>query len=918
MIKKLFSMIKQSPVYISESSRMYFYPMAFAFCFACAANGLYALSFFVLGYPIVALSAFTACIIFAVFTHKLYNYKKEGWYKLYYYAVAIESILLMIFYIYLGWDSGFQFYLLPTYVLTFCMPPKGKKNIYGEKILLIAIGTLLFCLLNLGAEFMMPKYNVDAVTLQILYAVNILGGWFALFIIVGYFIAFAHKTFGQLEEQRELAWSADRAKSAFLANMSHEIRTPMNAITGLSELVLREDINETVAKHAEVIKSASSLLLSIINDILDFSKIESGKMDIVDIPYSLPSIINDISNITTVKIGTKPIEFLLEADASIPSLLIGDEIRLRQILVNLLNNAAKFTNEGYVKLKLWFEPCDVKGSLWLCGSISDSGIGIKEEELDTLFNNFTRLDTTKNRSVEGTGLGLSITKRLLALMDGDITVESEYGVGSTFSFRLIQRIGDAEPMAHVKQKGLMSVVLNNSYYQKIALDYAFKNLNVECMIFDSEEHFLSEMSSHKFTHIFIENEAYQRLQPQIRQNSPDSKIVIILERNENLTLDKNEWALHKPVYSLAIASALNNEAQSRYYFKNREGVTHSFTAENVSVLLVDDNSVNLMVAEGLLRPYKTVTVTATSGMMCLEMLSHRHFDLIFMDHMMPDMDGVETVRRIRAMEGEYFKTVPIIALTANAIGGVKEMFFREGFNGFLAKPIEINKLDKILLEFLQGKIVEKSQSLQEETPAQQPASGDIDINGVDMAAAVRNCGSQQAFFALISTVYKEGVKKLRCIEDYYKNRDLENYRIEVHALKSVAATIGAKKLSELSRIHEQAVIDGNINIVDESFPELTDMYRTLLDDIKKYTDEPTVDCEDKPDIDDEKLRSGLADLYEHISFFQDKQALSLCGELLKHNLSDVVLEQLEKIKDALLLFDYDMAEKELQVIFDKK
>jgi signal transduction histidine kinase/ActR/RegA family two-component response regulator len=391
--------------------------------------------------------------------------------------------------------------------------------------------------------------------------------------------------------------NANKAKSHFLSTMSHEIRTPMNAVIGISELVLRENITPKVRDYITQIKQAGNGLLVIINDILDFSKIESGKMEIHPSKYMLSSLLNDVVTIIGIRLYEKSLEFKVDIDNSLPHLLLGDEIRVRQILLNLLSNAAKYTKEGFVKFKVSGEITG-KETISINFSVSDSGIGIKEEDLKNIFGNFVRFDADKNKNVEGTGLGLAISYSLVKLMGGDISATSVYGKGSTFTVVLPQKILDARPIA--------------------------KNIS-----------------------------AY-----------------------ENPITDQSDFAV-------------------------------SFIAPDARILIVDDIPINLLVAEGLLAPYQLQIDSCTSGEEAILLAEKNHYDLILMDHLMPGMNGIEAVAGIRATEekrrGKEHSSpnrVPIAALTADAIVGMKEMFLENGFDDYLSKPIEISTMNAIIKKWI--------------------------------------------------------------------------------------------------------------------------------------------------------------------------------------------------------------------------
>ena len=417
----------------------------------------------------------------------------------------------------------------------------------------------------------------------------------ALGLLVYIFCGSYTQMLDNLVEAEAQTMLAAKAKGNFLARMSHEIRTPLNAIIGLTETQLRKNLPDDAKGALNKIQSSGKLLLGIINDILDLSKIESGKFDLIPEEYVVGDILYDIVNLNMVRIGQKPLRFVLAVDPSVPSRLIGDGLRIKQLLNNLLSNAFKYTNEGSVTLKLAWLP--EEGRARLIFSVSDTGSGIRPEELETLFSEYAQANKQANKAIEGTGLGLSITKWLAELMGGSIRAESEFGVGSVFTAEVCQDIADPAPLGEEKAAALAN-----------------------------------------FTYV------------------PETQ--------------EEEFAFVPMPYG--------------------------------KVLIVDDVEINLIVAEELMKPYEMHIDCAPSGPAAIEKVraENPEYDLIFMDHMMPGMDGIEAVAEIRAIGTEYAERVPIAALSANAIAGSEKMFLEHGFQDFLAKPIEPAKLDAILRKWV--------------------------------------------------------------------------------------------------------------------------------------------------------------------------------------------------------------------------
>ena len=405
----------------------------------------------------------------------------------------------------------------------------------------------------------------------------------------------------------EVANQANEAKSLFLSTMSHDIRTPMNAIIGMNEMILRDSNDKDILMYAESIRTAGNTLLGIINDILDFSKIETGKMNIIEVDYNFVSLLNDLVNMVQRKAEDKGLKFELQVDKNIPSMMHGDEIRIKQVITNILSNAVKYTKKGSILFSISYSKCENdKDSVILHVSVKDTGIGIKKEDLNKLFVAFERIDELKNRNIEGTGLGMAIAQNFLKMMGSTVQVESVYGEGSNFYFDLKQKVIKWEPVGEFES--------------------AYK-------------HFVGE----------------------------------------------------------------------------REAYTVSFVAPRARILVVDDSEVNLKVFVSLLKRTKMQIETADSGEAGIELFKKKYYDLIFLDHMMPEKDGIETLKEMKACAETPNQKTPVICLTANAISGMREMYIEAGFDDYLTKPIDTVKLENMLLEYLPENLINVPNATQDST-----------------------------------------------------------------------------------------------------------------------------------------------------------------------------------------------------------
>lgn len=555
----------------------------------------------------------------------------------------------------------------------------------------------------------------------------------------------------ELEREKQDALATNRTKTNFLANMSHEIRTPINTIIGMNQMILRESTQKEILEYAGNVDNASKLLLTLVNDILDFSKMESGKLEIVEKSYQLASLLNDEVHLLETKAEKKNLQVIVSIDESLPSTLVGDDMRIRQVITNLVTNAVKYTKEGSVAFTVygeWTEP----EKFVLKVAVQDTGIGIQKEDLERLFQRFMRLDMKKNATIEGSGLGLAITKRLVDLMQGEIHVESEYGKGSTFYVSIPQEVMSCGPVGSLES-------------------------------------------------------AY---------------------RNEVLARKKYHEAFHAP---------------------------------KARVLVVDDNAMNLAVVKGLLKRTEIMVDTAASGMECLYMTRKKKYHLIFMDHMMPEMDGIQTFHQLREEKENPNSDTKVIALTANAIAGSREEYMREGFVDYISKPIDAAELEIVMMSYLPEELVvtaekEREQKAAEEErmqEAEKAAGKEIEeiIKGekmetekenksayIDRAVGLTHCMDMEDMYSEILSDYcLEGKSYQEKLADCLAREDWKNFAVYVHAVKSSSKTIGAEIFGEEARVLEMAAKEQNITVIKENWEQFCAHFEAVIIAAKKLQEE---------------------------------------------------------------------------------
>lgn len=702
---------------------------------------------------------------------------------------------------------------------------------------------------------------------------------------------------------------AANMKSDFLANMSHEIRTPMNAVIGMAEMALREELSPAARDYINQIKSSGKALLTIINDILDFSKIDSGKMDINIAEYEPMSIISDISNIILTRIGEKDVELILDIAPNIPNVLLGDNIRIKQIIINIANNAVKFTQEGRVLLKMDYERVS-EDKMELLVSVKDTGIGIKKEDIGKLFRSFQQVDSKRNRNIEGTGLGLAISKRLLELMGGDIHVESEYGKGSTFSFHIPQKIVDDDPSITIKEKRAATVInlMENPYISR-QLKKDSRRLKAAYYYLDSEEDLESLKEIENEVFLFVDHVNFTPVVEKFIKDNPE--IVAVLLVGFNVLIEypiPNLMIMKKPIYTLNLAMILNHEDIHLNLDGEEEGI--DFIAPDAKVLIVDDNAINLTVAEGLLEPLKMKIDTVLSGKEAIGKISVYKYDVILMDHMMPELDGVETTHIIRRFHPEY-ADVPIIALTANAVEGTREMFMKEGMNDFVAKPIELRILAAKMKQWLPADKVKKISAeeigvIQKGEEAKEEIAPIADL---DIAYSMKLLGSEKLFWNVLRDYYRVIEKKAELLKELEQKEDWDNYTIEAHALKSASKQIGAMALSDLAAAMEKAGSDKDGETIHSHTDDMLEKYRSYLPILEGYFQEEEGDDDDaRVAITSEVQDRLFVDMRDALENLDMDRMEEVAEEMRRYRYQDWETELLQKLYDAVEEMDVDTCE----------
>jgi len=713
--------------------------------------------------------------------------------------------------------------------------------------------------------------------------------------------------------KKEMAEKASRSKSNFLARMSHEIRTPLGAIMGMAELSLREDLPVAAEDYISTILHAGENLLDIINDILDLSKIETGQLEIIEDEYMITSLINDVINIIKPKTLDSRLRFIVDIDSGMPIAYRGDITRIRQTIINLLSNAVKYTDTGFVKFSIKTERID-ENNANLVIIVEDSGRGIKEEDILLIFNEYTRFDVNANKDSIGTGLGLAITHTLVSAMGGEIHVVSKVGEGSIFTAIIPQKIIDKRKLALVNDPESHNVLIFER--REILIEpiiQTMMNLGVKYKLVSTDEEFYEELMSNRYSFVFLAAILYDKVKSKYEKIETEATIVLVAEFGDVIPA-RNIHVLTTPIFSIPCANIFNGISDN-YTKSSVEKTPKGFTAPDVKVLIVDDINTNLIIAKGLIQPYGVHIDTCTGGKEAIAAISSTKYDIVFMDHMMPEMDGVETTRRIREMgeSDSYYKDVPVIALTANSILCSQDMFMTSGFSDFLSKPIEIAKLNTVLTKWIPSHLridgdMCSENSFDAETGADAGAGALPDeIKGVDINKGIRQSGGTiEFFYETLASFYSDITERFELIRECINKKDLQQYKIYVHAIRSASANIGADYISKLAFDLENAGINGDwAYILSNNDVFITELEK-LLDNIKNAlsTYDANEDVENDSDR-DEKIKKELGELTSALDVYDIVTVNETVDKLLKLARTEDEKSTMREISNHILLFEYD-------------
>lgn len=744
--------------------------------------------------------------------------------------------------------------------------------------------------------------------------------------------------------------ATERQKDDFLANVSHEIRTPINSICGISEIMLKGDVPPELREDILNIRSAGRNLMSVVGDILDFSELQEENFDLIWENYHITSTIYDVINMTMARKSEKNLELIVNCDISMPSILIGDEQKIRRVILNVVNNAIKFTNEGCITVSVGYRRESYGINLII--TVKDTGIGMSSEVLENLFEKYVQADTGRDRQEAGIGLGLAIVQVIINKMGGFITAKSQLGKGSEFQIVIPQNVYDETPIAQIENKEdyCVAVYINMEQfaYTSIRDEYTaniqgmIAQLAVKCHVCRNLQELKRRENEEKLTHIFISLLEYTEDSTYFDELAKRICVSMVIDHFDDVKVPNKEiHRVYKPFFILSIFNVLksNNEAGILV-------AEDDLNIASVHVLVVDDNRMNIRVVEGLLKEYNIQVSIALSGEEALKKVKTKEYDLIFMDHMMPGMDGVEALHRIRSLEDDYFKQVPIIALTANAIAGAREMFMREGFNDFVPKPIESSVLLRTLkrhivfrrnvvsvnrtTENLENISAENEKNARYSTRIAKEtekvyAKEELVVGNLDVKKGLLYCGNEENYLFILKTHLEGGTEHLESIKELYTQKNWKDYTVAVHATKSAMLSIGAVNLSEMAKKLELAGKEMDISYIHKHHEAMLIEYSRVLALISDYFEktgttnetenmvEDEVVISQKPAISDEEFEEILIKLEDASYMLDGEQMMHMIEKLETYSFQGKDLQELMvPIRKKIEMYDYISAYETLR------
>lgn len=885
-----------------------------------AITTIYCLTELILGYtnswnPVGQLAVLAGLLLMGIyFFGKYNNYETRA-----HITCFVSQVVIVVY----GIECG-DFYKILSLFISLCI----LLGLYGVTKALIypflSYNLLVFYYIFIAKQLNWGIYDTDIGMIT-----RIFQGYLTLFLVI--YLVYRYKSSQEnMMEMIDALRKSEREKDDFLANVSHEIRTPINTICGISEIMLKNDVPVEIKEDMLSIQSAGRNLMSVVGDILDYSELQDGKFEILQENYYIGSMIYDVINMAMAKKSEKKLEFIIDCATDMPSILIGDEQKIRRVIMNLVNNAVEFTSEGCVSIYFGYRKEEYGINLII--TVKDTGIGMSKENVENLFKKFSQADMGRTRKKGGIGLGLAIAQTIVNRMGGFITVKSELGKGSEFKIVIPQKVFDVTPVVDLPDRtdinAAVYINMEQFRYNEIRDEYGeniqslVQQLKIKCHICRNLQELKRWNEREEFNHIFISLLEYQEDTTYFDRLAKRKNVHIILDHYDDAKVqNENISKIYKPFFALSIVATLKNTLVKN---EDEDGEIddHQMYAPEAHILVIDDNRMNIRVVEGLLRTYGIKVSYALSGQEGIDMLASKAYDLILLDHMMPGMDGVETFHHIRKRTDAYYKEIPIIALTANAIAGAREMFIKEGFNDFIAKPVESSVLQRTLKRHLPE---HKLESLKETEPVivESKLDEELVIGDLDISKGIMYCGSKENYLEILTSQRDSGKEIIGQVKQLYEKADWKNYVILVHGIKSSMMSIGAVKLSEMAKGLEFAGKADDIEYIRREHDTMLQEFERVMQMLFacKYLEAPEQEnvTVNKPEISEEMFTEKIF-LLENVTYeFDSNKVIPVLDELSKYTYhSKDLAKELKPVYKKVEMFDFMSAYETVVKIKEKE
>ena len=855
-----------------------------------------------------------------------------GKYKTYEIRAHITCFASQIMILVYGIECG-DFYLILSLFISLCI----LLGLYGVTQTMIypfmSYNILVLYYIFVAKQLTWGQYSTDVGMIT-----RVLQGYLTLFLVI--YLVYRYKTSQEsMLDMIAALRKSEREKDDFLANVSHEIRTPINTICGISEIMLNNDVPAEMIEDMLNIQSAGRNLMSVVGDILDYSELQEGEFEILQENYYISSTIYDVINMSMAKKSEKKLELIIDCETDMPSILIGDEQKIRRVIMNLVNNAIEFTSEGCVCIHFGYRKEEYGINLII--TVKDTGIGMTKENVENLFQKFSQADMGRTRKKGGIGLGLAIAQTIVNRMGGFITVKSELGKGSEFKIVIPQKVYDASPVVEIPDRNEINAAvyinMEQFRYNEIRDEYAeniqrlIQQLKIKCYICRNLQELKRWDKREEFNQIFISLMEYQEDPIYFDSLAKRKNVHVILDHYDDAKVqNRNLSKIYKPFFALSILAALKN-AMEQNGEKVVEIENHQMYAPEAHILVIDDNRMNIRVVEGLLKTYGVKVSYALSGQEGIDKLASKAYDLILLDHMMPGMDGVETFHHIRKKPDIYYKEIPIIALTANAIAGAREMFIKEGFNDFIAKPVESSVLQRTLKRHLpadkmitideaERMMIEAKKDDGRTQPSLQEA--ELVIGDLDISKGIMYCGNQENYLEILTSQRDSGKETMEQANRLYEKEDWKNYVIVVHGIKSAMMSIGAVKLSEMAKALEFAGKGEDYDFIRREHATMILEFERVMQILFtcQYLEAPEQEnaVVNKPELSEEEFAENLV-MLENVTYeFDANKVLPILDELSKYAFhSKDLAKELKPVYKKVEMFDFMSAYEAVVKIKEK-